>query len=250
MIEALMVRKYISFVIVSIILLSGCLQDKNDNTREITVSAAISLSDALKDIGIEFQKKHPDIRIYFNFGASGTLERQIEQGALVDIFASASQKEMDSLEEKGLILKETRTNFSGNKLVIISSSRITIEELKNLDRIAIGNPGTVPAGQYAKTFLERAGMFEVLQPKLIFAENVRQVLDYVERDEVDAGFVYFSDTLKSNKNISSIDDSSYQPIVYPIAVVQGSQKSGISRQFIEFIQSDEGQTILQKHGFG
>jgi molybdate transport system substrate-binding protein len=239
-------------IILSFTLTSGCLQDKSNKTQEITVSAAISLSDALKDIGEGFQKKHPEVKIYFNFGASGTLEKQIEQGASVDIFASASQNEMALLEEKGLIFKASRTNFTGNKLVMISPSRLTFEGLKSLDRIAIGNPKTVPAGLYARTFLENVGMYEVIKPKLIFAENVRQVLDYVERGEVDAGFVYFSDTLtlKSNMSVSSINDSLYPPVVYPIAIVQDSQKPEVSGQFIEYIKSDEGQTILHKHGFG
>ena len=108
----------------------------------------------------------------------------------------------------------------------------------------------MPAGRYAQTFLENAGVYEMLKSKLIPAENVRQVLDYVERGEVDAGFVYFSDTLKSNMSVSSINDSLYPAIVYPIAVINDSQQPAISRQFIEYIQSNEGQTILQKYGFG
>jgi molybdate transport system substrate-binding protein len=190
---------------------SGCLSEKPKDNKpvEITVSAAMSLSDVFKDIGAGFQKKHPEVKINFNFAASGVLEKQIEQGAPVDLFASASQEEMNVLEEKGLIIKSTRTNFTRNKLVIIAPSRLTIEELKNLDKIAIGDPKTVPAGRYAQTFLENAGIYEMSKSKLIFAENVRQVLDYVERGEVDAGFVYFSDTIKSNMSVSSINDSLY-----------------------------------------
>ncbi len=231
---------------------SGCLSEKSKDTKpvEITVSAASSLSDAFKDIETEFQKNHPDSKINFNFGASGMLEKQIEQGAPVDIFAGASQLEMNSLDGKGLIIKDTRTNFTRNKLVIIAPSKLTIEGLKNLNKIAIGNPETVPAGRYAQTFLENVGMYEMMKPKLILAENVRQALDYVERGEVDAGFVYFSDTLKSNLSVSSINDSLYPPIVYPIAVINDSQQPAISRQFIEYIQSSAGQTILQKYGFG
>jgi molybdate transport system substrate-binding protein len=231
---------------------SGCLSEKPKDNKpvEITVSAAISLSDAFKDLGTEFQKNHPEVKINFNFAASGVLEKQIEQGAPVDLFASASQKEIDLLEEKGLIVRSTRTNFTRNKLVIIAHSRLTIEELKNLDKIAVGDPKTVPAGRYAQTFLENAGVYEMLKSKLIPAENVRQVLDYVERGEVDAGFVYFSDTLKSNMSVSSINDSLYPAIVFPIAVINDSQQPAISRQFIEYIQSNEGQTILQKYGFG
>ena len=231
---------------------SGCLSGKqNDNKPlEITVSAASSLSDAFNDLGTEFTKTHPEVKINFNFGASGTLEKQIEQGAPVDIFAGASQLEMDSLDGKGLIIKDTRTNFTRNKLVIIAPSNITIEGLKSLNKIAIGNPKTVPAGRYAQTFLENAELYEMTKPKLIFAENVRQALDYVERGEVDAGFVYYSDTLKSNMSVSPVDESLYPPIVYPIAVVKSSQQSAISRQFIEYIQSNDGQTILRKYGFG
>ena len=237
---------------------SGCLYAKSNSNKpvEITVSAAISLSDALKDMGTEFQKKHPEVRIYFNFGASGTLQKQIEQGAPVDIFASASEHYMDLLEEKGLIINSTRTNFTGNKLVILAPSNLTIEELKHLDKIAIGDPKFVPAGRYAKTFLENAGIYEMLKPRLIFAGDVRQVLEYVERGEVDAGFVYSSDTkiipndLKSKLSISAINDTLYPPIVYPIAVIKGSRNPQVSEQFIEYIRSDEGQTILHRYGFG
>ncbi len=231
---------------------SGCLSGKSINNQpvEITVSAASSLSDAFKDVGTEFQKNHPDVKVNFNFGASGTLEKQIEQGAPVDTFAGASQLEMDSLDGKGLIIRDTRTNFTRNKLVIIAPSNLTIEELKGLNKIAIGNPKTVPAGRYAQAFLENAGIYEMMKPKLIFAENVRQVLDYVERGEVDAGFVYYSDTLKSNMSVFPINESLYPSIVYPIAVINDSQQPAIARQFIEYIQSNEGQTILHKYGFG
>ena len=231
---------------------SGCLSEKPVDNKpvEITFSAAVSLQDALEEIGTQFQKNHPEAKVNFNFGASGVLEKQIEQGASVDLFASASQKEIDLLEEKGFIIKSTRTNFTRNKLVIIAPSMLTIEELKNLDKIATGDPKTVPAGLYAQTFMENAGIFELLKPKLIPAENVRQVLDYVERKEVDAGFVYLSDTLKSNMTVSPINESLYPQIVYPIAVINGSKQPEISRQFIDYLQSNEGQTILKKYGFG
>ena len=244
------VRVNILVIVVLLYLFTaGCLQHRND--RELTVSAAISLKDAMKDLGDEFQKKHPDVVLYFNFGASGTVAKQIEQGAPVDIFASASQKEMDRLEEKGLIVKETRTNFTGNKLVIVAPTGLTFEDLKSneVKKIAIGNPGIVPAGRYAVAFMKNAGIYETLKPKFIYAGNVRQVLDYVELGEVDAGFVYSSDTLKTDMAVSVINDSMYPPIVYPVAVIQDSKKKEISEQFIEYILSDEGQTILRRYGF-
>ncbi len=249
-----MEKKYflIFFLIVIATATGFFLSEKPKETKpvEITVSAAISLQNAFKDIGANFQKTHPEVKIYFNFAASGILQKQIEQGAPVDVFASASQVEMDSLDEKGLIINSTRTNFTTNKLVMVAHSNLTIEELKNLDKIAIGNPKTVPAGRYAQAFLENVGIYEMLKPKLIFGENVRQVLDYVERGEVDAGFVYFSDALNNNLSVSPTNASLYPQIVYPIAVVKGSRQPEVSRQFIEYIQSDEGQTILHRCGFG
>ena len=159
------------FLIVIAIATAGYLSEKPKENEpvEITVSAAISLQDAFRDMGAEFQKKHPEVKIDFNFGASGVLQKQIEQGASVDIFASASQNEMNALGEKVLIINSTRINFTRNKLVIIAPSGLTIEDLKNLDKIATGNPKTVPAGLYARTFLENAGIYETLKPKLIFA---------------------------------------------------------------------------------
>ncbi len=249
-----MEKKYLLIIfLIAITIVAGFFlseRTKETNPVEITVSAAISLQDAFKDIGANFQKTHPEVKIYFNFAASGVLQKQIEQGAPVDVFASASQVEMDSLDEQGLIISSTRTNFTTNKLVMVAHSNLTIEELKNLNKIAIGNPKTVPAGRYAQAFLENAGIYDMLKPKLIFAENVRQVLDYVERGEVDAGFVYTSDALNSNLSVSPINAYLYPQIVYPIAVVKGSRQPEVSREFIEYIRSDEGQTILHRYGFG
>jgi molybdate transport system substrate-binding protein len=252
----------IFFIVAIVAAASGCLSEKTSDIKtteikttdikpvEIMFSAASSLQDVMKDAGEQFQKIHPEVKINFNFAASGVLEKQIEQGAPVDIFASASQKEIDLLVGKGLIIKSTRINFTRNKLVIIAPSSLTIEQLKSLDKIAVGDPKTVPAGLYAQTFMENAGIYEIMKPKLIPAENVRQVLDYVERKEVDAGFVYLSDTLKSNMTVSPINESLYPQIVYPIAVINDSKQPEISRQFIDYLQSNEGQTILKKYGFG
>ena len=243
--------KIITVFVLSVLLVSGCLTDNDENTNEITVSAAISLSDAFREIGDAFRNEHPDIKLYFNFGASGTLMRQIEQGADVDVFASASRKEMDTLETKGLILTPTRTNFTGNRLVIIAPFPLEPRKLSNNDveRIAIGNPKTVPAGYYAKTFLLNSGLYDTIKPKLIFTENVRQVVDYVELGEVDAGFVYLSDTHDTGFTVSTVNDSLYPEIVYPVAVIRGSDNTDTAKAFIEYVLSDKGQTILHKHGF-
>lgn len=232
-------------IIITMAVISGCVA--NDDREELTISAAISLSDVMREVGDAFQKDHPEIRLYFNFGASGTLMRQIEQGASVDVFASASQDEMDTLESKGLIIPKTRTNFTKNRLVIVAPLKVSVEDLKNplVKSIAMGNPKTVPAGRYAKIMLEDAGEYENLQPKFIIAENVRQVLDYVELGEVDAGFVYWSDTLKSDLVVSGIESG--PEIIYPVAAVQDKEAA---RQFIAYLLSEDGQSILRNHGFG
>jgi molybdate transport system substrate-binding protein len=241
----------IVLILISFIFTSGCIGGDREYENELTISAAISLSDAFREIGDGFQEEHPEVKLYFNFGASGTLMRQVEQGAEVDVFASASQREMDFLEEKDLILKSTRTNFANNRLVIIAPSQFNVEKLASPDisRIAIGNPKTVPAGNYAKTFLLNSGLFDRIQEKLIYAENVRQVVDYVELGEVDAGFVYLSDTLKTDFPVSGLNDKLYPEIVYPVAVIQDSDNIDTAKEFIEYIMSEEGQTILHKHGF-
>lgn len=238
-------------MILLIILTTGCLSGSRDDPGEITVSAAISLLDAFREMGLSFQEQNPGVTVYFNFASSGTLMRQIEQGASVDIFASASRKEMDDLEEKGLILNETRMNFARNRLAIVAPVATTIEDLKNKDikKIALGNPETVPAGYYARTALENAGSYQELGSKYIFSENVRQALEYVELGEVDAGFVYLSDTLKNDLAVSRINESLYPAIVYPAAVVHDSRNKELAKKFMEFMLSEEGQTILHRHGF-
>lgn len=241
----------IVLLIILLIFTSGCLDDTEKSGKELTISAAISLSDSFREIGDAFTNEHPDVKLYFNFGASGTLMRQIEQGAEVDIFASASQREMDFLEQKGFILESSRIDFAKNRLVIISPSGVDFEKLASpeIKRIAIGNPKTVPAGNYAQTFLMNSGLYDSIKPKLIYAENSRQVMGYVELGETDAGFVYLSDTINTDFAVSGLNDSLYPKIVYPVAVIRGSDSTDTAKDFIEYIMGDKGQTILHKHGF-
>lgn len=241
----------IFFILISFIFTSGCIGEDRKYENELTISAAISLSDAFREIGDAFQNEHPDTMFYFNFGASGTLMRQIEQGADVDVFASASQKEVDTIEAKGLIISSTRTNFARNRLVIIAPSQLEPGKLQSPDveRIAIGNPKTVPAGYYAKTFLVNSGLYDTIEPKLVFTENVRQVMNYVELGAVDAGFVYLSDACDTGFTVSGLNNTFYPKIVYPIAVIQDSDNTDTAKEFIEYVLSDKGQTILHKHGF-
>ncbi len=155
-------------------------------SKEITVSAAISLKNAFEEIGNLFESQNTGTNVVFNFGASGDLARQIDGGAPVDVFASAAQKDMDQINTKGLIDSSTLLNFAKNTVVLIQSVASTLE-IKGFEdllkpeikMISIGNPQTVPAGKYAQEVFTHFKIWEGISNKLILAENVRQVLDYV-----------------------------------------------------------------------
>ncbi len=222
---------------------------------EILVSAAISLKDAFTEIARDFEKKYPQDKVLLNFASSGQLQKQIEQGGQTDVFASASVKELNSLEEKGLIISTTRRTFAQNSLVIISHKKIMdINDLAKagFEKIAIGDPSTSPAGKYAKDALEHYKMYAKLKDKIIFAENVRQVLDYVVRKEVDAGIVYKTDALTvkdTSLTVLPIDAKSHEKIEYPMAVIKGTQKEGAAKLFTDFVASETASAVLKKYGF-
>lgn len=224
---------------------------------EIIVSAAASLTNAFSDIGKEFEKANPPHKVVFNFASSGALLQQIARGAPVDVFASADQDTMDRADQQHLIVSSTRRDFAANVLVVIApgGSMVSLGALRDLKRadikrIAISNPATVPAGRYSKAALERAGLFADLQPKFIVTRNVRQSLDYVARGEVDVGFVYETDAAIMPgrvKGLLSVDTP--MPITYPIAAVKGNGKESLASKFLDYVQADAAQKILQRHGF-
>ena len=248
-------RKLFAGLLLSILISSTCYAG-----QDITVSAAISLKNAFEDIGKIYEAKNKGVKVNFNFGASGDLMRQIEGGAPVDIFASAALKDMDDADNKGLLKSGSRVNFASNSVVLIGSANSvvqlnTFDDLKkaNMQKIAIGNPKTVPAGRYAAEVFEYFKMHESLKEKLIFAENVRQVLDYVSRGEVDAGLAYLSDALlraKEVKIVATAPEDSHKPVIYPIAVVKTTKSENLAKEFISLVLSDEGKAALKKYGFG
>jgi molybdate transport system substrate-binding protein len=227
--------------------------------KEITVSAAISLKNAFEEIGKIFEEKHRRIKVRFNFGASGDLARQIEAGAPADVFASAAQKDMDDIDAKGLILSDTRINFAGNAVALVKPaiSNIRIESFEDLakaevKRIVIGNPKIVPAGRYAEEVLKSLSLWDGIKDRLVLAEHVRQALDYVARNEVDAGMVYMTDAMMRSKEVRVVmkaPHGSNQPVVYPIAVVKGSKNESFGRDFIILVVSQSGKDILKRYGF-
>jgi len=223
--------------------------------QEILISAAASQTNAFTDIGKEFESANPDVKVSFNFAASGALLQQIAQGAPVDVFASADLETMGKAKDKGAVDAQSIKNFAGNKLVLIAPKGSTVKGLNDLSgesvkRIAVGKPESVPVGKYTKDALEKKGMWAGLEPKFIYAESVRQALDYVSRKEVDAGFVYATDAAVAVDRVKvACEVGGHKPVVYPIAVVSSGKNSITAGKFIEYVLSVKGQAVLAKYGF-
>jgi molybdate transport system substrate-binding protein len=226
--------------------------------QQITVSAAASLTDAFKELGPKFEAAKPGATVRFNFAASGVLLQQIGQGAPVDVFASADQETMGRAAEQKLIDAATRRNFASNALVLIEPAKgaVGVKSLQDLSgagirRIAVGKTATVPVGRYTRQVLEGAGLWSVLEPKFVQADSVRQVLDYVARGEVEAGFVYRTDAaVMSQKVRVAFAPTATMPVTYPVAVVADSRQKALAGDFVAFLSSDAAREVLARHGFG
>jgi molybdate transport system substrate-binding protein len=244
----------IGLAVLSILIASPVLSEE-----EILVSAAISLKNAFTDIGKFYETSHPGVKVNFNFGASGDLIKQIQGGAPVAVFASAALKDMDLLEQAGLLVPGSRADMAVNEVVLVQPKQTMVKLAGFLDlakpevkKIASGNPKTVPAGRYAMEVLNYLKIAEVSQDKLILAENVRQVLDYVARGEVDAGVVYQTDALTRPQEVQVImaaPADSHKPVVYPLALIKGAANEALAKEFVDLVLSPQGQTVLQKYGF-
>ncbi|PQP80882.1 molybdate ABC transporter substrate-binding protein [Paenibacillus sp. PCH8] len=227
-------------------------------TVDLTISAAASLTDAMKEIETNYELAHPYIELNFNFGASGALQQQIEQGAPADIFVSAATKNMNALVDENLIASADQKNLLQNSLVAIvpadGTNAVTSEKDLTSDSIktvAIGIPESVPAGTYAKEALTNAKLWDQLEDKLVQGKDVRQVLQYVETGNADAGFVYKTDALTSDqvKIAFEVDQNSYTPAKYPIGIIEGTKHRTEAEQFYTYLQTPEVLDIFTKYGF-
>jgi len=224
---------------------------------DLTVSAAASLQNAFREIAAAWEKHNPGDRVLLNFAASGTLLQQIDKGAPVDVFASADEETMDRAQAKNLVDATARRIFASNTLVVVvpiasKQPLATIADLQrdSVTRIAIGDPRSVPAGRYAETALQSAGQRDALEPKWIRAQSVRQVLDYVARGEVDAGFVYATDaSIRKDRVRVAFDIPLDAPVRYPVAPVADCANPAQARSFVAFLTGAQGQEILARHGF-
>jgi len=223
---------------------------------ELTISAAASLKDAIVEAETTYRQSGAIVAFANNFGSSGTLATQIDQGAPVDIFISAAAKPMDDLAANGMIVTGTRRNLLRNTLVLIAPLDSKLRDFhgltdKSTRLIALGDPAGVPAGQYGKQTLLSLHLWDQLNAKFVLGKDVRQVLTYVETGDADAGIVYATDAQASGKVrvVATAPESAHDPIVYPVAVVKGSRNEEASRRFIEFLGSTMAQAIFVKHGF-
>ncbi|MGU3472091.1 molybdate ABC transporter substrate-binding protein [Paenibacillus sp. D51F] len=225
---------------------------------ELTVSAAASLTGALDEIKTAFEAAHPSISLHFNLGASGTLQKQIEQGAPADLFLSASSKNMKALVDQNFVAAEDSRDLLGNSLVVIVPKEAS-PNISSLDalagqafsKIAIGIPESVPAGQYAQEALAKAGQWDALKDKLVQAKDVKAVLQAVETGNADAGFVYRTDALSSAKAAVAyeVDPASYPSIRYPAAIVKATKHRPEAERFYTYLQSEDAMAVFKNYGF-
>jgi|GEM_PF-50890 len=231
---------------------------KTDNTKlsgELLVSAAASLTDAMNELTKVYNAEQKDVKITYNFGSSGSLQTQIEQGAPADIFISAATKQMNALDDKGLIIKDTKKNLLKNRMVLVvpkDSSKIKeFSDLTSAKVIALGEPESVPAGKYGQELLTKLGLWDKISSKMVYAKDVRQVLAYVESGDADAGIVYRTDALISDqvKVAKLADESLHSPVVYPAAVIKGTKNEAAARDFVKFLNSGKADAVFDKYGF-
>jgi molybdate transport system substrate-binding protein len=224
---------------------------------ELTVHAAASLSDAMKQIGAVYEKESWD-KLQFNFGASNMLARQIEEGAPADVFLSADEAKMDGLEKKGLLLPGTRRSLLSNSLVIVvatdsSASPKSAADLAKAEykKIALAETKSVPAGIYAREYLEKMKLWDAVSEKVVPTENVRATLAAVESGNVDAGIVYKTDALISKKVKIAVEISGAEApkISYPLGVVKSSKEGERAKKFAEYLATPAAGQVFEKFGF-
>lgn len=237
------------------LVMSGC-SDNSTNTEEVLVSAASSLTEVMKEMEQQFQEVEPNIELTFNYGSSSKLRSQIEQGAPANLFLSASEKDMELLESQQLINTDSIEPFAENQLVLASleefSETTDFQEivLNTEEKIAIGEPDSVPLGAYSKKALENENLWDSLSDRLIYAKDARQVVTYVESGNAEIGIIYSSDAVISREIVGTLEvPGQKEPIIYPGAVVADSENQAAATAFLEFVTSSKGQAILKEYGF-
>jgi molybdate transport system substrate-binding protein len=244
-----------------ILAMIGCskVTKPSQTTVTLTISAAASLTEVMAEIKTLYKVEKPNVTLNYNISGSGILQKQIEQGADVDLFFSAGTKQMVALKEKGLLLDDTNINLVGNSVVLIvkNDSTLNISNFKDATddkvlKIALGEPRTVPVGQYAEEVFTSLNIIDKVKSKAVYAKDVKEVLAWVETGNADAGVVYGTDAKTSEKvKVASIasDDLYRTPVVYPVAVIKASKNIENTKTFLKFLSSDKAKNIFIKYGF-
>lgn len=224
--------------------------------EQVRVSVAKSMTNLCNSLITNFQKQHPDMKIVPNFASSGALAKQIEQGAPADIYVSANPKWMKHLVEKGKINTDTKKIFAHNSLVFVgkpSTDAHSMADLLKLTRVALGSPSSVPAGQYAKQAMDKAGIYDEMLKKgrLVMAKDVRQALIYADRGETDGAFVYKTDAMlaTSAKILFEVPVDLYSQVTYPVAMTKESDGNADARLFYDYIISEAAYPEMIRLGF-
>ena len=241
------------YIFVFFVLLVFCTQVQAGQVR---VSVAKSMSNLCNDLIAKFDEQHPDVKIIPNFASSGALAKQIEQGAPADIYISANPKWMTHLIEKGKIKAETKRIFAHNSLVFVGKSSTdahSMGDLQKLRRVALGSPGSVPAGQYAKQAMDKEGIYDEMLKKgqLVMAKDVRQALIYADRGETDGAFVYKTDAMlaTSAEILFEVPFDLYSQVTYPVAMTKESDGNADAKLFYDYIVSEAAHPAMVRLGF-
>lgn len=229
----------------------------NQEPVTILVAAAASMQPSLEELKSLFQDKYPWITVEGTYDSSGKLQTQIEEGLEADVFLSAAMKQMNALKEKSMVDEETIIQLLENKVVLIvpknMESKVTsFNDILNAEKIAIGDPASVPAGQYAKEILDNLGIFDKVGEKASLGTNVTEVLNWVAEGSADVGVVYATDAATTDKVVvvaNAPEGTLKNPVIYPIGIVSASQKKEAAKLYVEFLQSEDAKEIFKKYGF-
>lgn len=260
-------KKILSISLIAVLALgaslgfAGCGEaEESKEEVTITIAAAASLENGFTEELIPaFEEENPNIKVTGTYDASGKLQKQIEEGAEIDVFFSAANKQMDELIEKDMIDEDSRTPVVENEIVLIKAKDADLpdiekyEDVVNADIIAIGDPASVPAGQYAQESLENLKLWDGVQAKEVsLGTNVTEVLNWVAEGSADVGIVYRSDAMSMEDKvvvIAAAPADSVSPAIYPIGIVTSSEKKEAAQAFIDFLKTEKAQEIFEKYGF-
>lgn len=254
-------RKLISLLLVLTIIFSlssVSAYAKTTKKYSITISAAASLANVMTDIEKLYEKKYPNVKLTFNYGSSGALQKQIEQGSPVDVFLSAATKQMDALKSENLLYENTIRTLLYNDIVLVvpKESKLSISGFKDIETnsfkiIALGEPASVPAGQYAEEVFKYYGNLDTVKKKAVYGKDVTEVLTWVEGGNADVGVVYKTDAMSSDKVkiIATAPAESHSKIEYPGAIVKDSKHPKVSYTFLKFLSGKEAKALFVKYGF-